>query len=218
MKKLRILIADDHALVRYGVRGLLQTHEGWKIVGEAANGREAVGEAKKLKPDLVILDLSMPELDGLEAIHQIVEAVPSAKVLILTLHESGQMVRRVFEAGASGYVLKSDLAVSLLKAAKAVSEGKHFLTPKVSEIVLQGFLKNGDRPQQTEPAQAHLTPRETEIIRLLAEGKTNKEIAALLGITAKTVETFRGRIMLKAGLHSLAELIRYAMRHDIVSS
>src|SRR5467141_513265 len=181
-KKLRILVADDHELVRRGVRGLLCARRGWKVVGEAVNGREAVEKTSKLKPDVAIVDISMPDLDGLQATRQIREATPNTEVVVLSMHESDQMVRRVLEAGALGYVLKSDLATSLVKAVKGVSEGKRFLTPKVSEIVLNGFLKSGNQLEGTERFPGLLTPRESEVIRLLAEGKANKEIAAALGI------------------------------------
>jgi DNA-binding NarL/FixJ family response regulator len=218
MRKLRILIADDHELVRHGIRGILQAQRGWRIVGEAENGREAVEKIKKLKPDIAILDVSMPELDGLQATCQIQEVSPGTKVVILTMHESDQMVRRVMAAGARGYALKSDLAACLVRAVKNVAEGKRFLTPKVSEVVLEGFLRIGDQGQRTERSQNRPTSREAEIIRLLAEGKANKEIAATLGITVRTVETHRAKIMLKLGLHSLTELIHYAIRHKMVSS
>ncbi|OLE85129.1 MAG: DNA-binding response regulator [Acidobacteria bacterium 13_1_20CM_2_60_10] len=218
MKKLRILLADDHGLVRRGARGLLQARHGWRVVDEAANGREAVQKAIELKPDVAIVDISMPELDGVEVVRQIREAVPDTKVLVLTMHESDQMVRRALDAGARGYLLKSDLTESLVKAVKAVSEGKRFLTPKVSEIVVEGFLKTKGQHQRGERAGARTTPREIEIIRLLAEGKSNKEIAAELGIAVRTVETHRAKVMLKLGLHSLAELIHYAIRHEIIGT
>ena len=215
-KKLRILVADDHELVRRGIRGLLRFRRGWNVVGEAANGREAVEKATKLKPDVAIVDISMPDLDGLQATREIREVAPGTSVVILTMHESDQMVRRVLEAGALGYVLKSDLAAHLVKAVKNVSGGKLFLTPRVSDIVLNGFLKNANQPEPKENSRARPTPREVEIIRLLAEGNSNKKIAADLGITIRTVETHRAKIMLKLGLHSLAELIRYAIRTEIV--
>jgi DNA-binding NarL/FixJ family response regulator len=217
-KKLRILLADDHELVRRGIRGLLHAQRGWRVVGEAVNGREAVDKAKKLNPDVAILDIGMPHLDGLEATRQIREASPNTKILILTMHESEQMVRRVLEVGARGYVFKSDLAGQLMKAVKRVSQGKLFLTPKVSEIVLEGFLEAGKESRRTGSLQSRPTPREVEIIRLLAEGKRNKEIAAALGITARTVETHRAKIMLKLGLHSLTEIIHYAIRNEMVST
>jgi DNA-binding NarL/FixJ family response regulator len=214
-KRLRILVADDHELVRRGIRGLLRARRGWLVVGEAVNGREAVEKAGKLKPDVAIVDISMPDLDGLRATRQIRDAAPSTQVVVLTMHESDQMVRRVLDAGALGYVLKSDLAAHLVRAVKEVSAGRLFLTPRVSDIVLKGFLKTANQPDSMEHLQARPTPREIEIIRLLAEGKANKEIAAELGITTRTVETHRAKIMLKLGLHSLTELIHYAIRHEI---
>jgi len=141
VKKLRILVADDHGLVRRGARGVLHSRPGWRIVAEAANGRDAVEKAVELKPDVAVVDIGMPQLDGIEVTRQIREGVPTAKVLVLTLHESSQMVRRAFDAGAHGYVLKSDLSDSLVEAVEVVSNGNRFLTPKVSEIVLEGFLK-----------------------------------------------------------------------------
>jgi DNA-binding NarL/FixJ family response regulator len=217
MKKLRILVADDHGLLRRGARAVLHSRPGWRVVGEARNGREAVEKITDLKPDVAVVDIGMPELDGIEVARQIREAVPNTKVLILTMDESDQMVRRALDAGARGYLLKADLTGCLAKAVKAVSEGKRFLTPQVSEIVLEGFLKTGSGHQQEGRASPRTTPRELEIIRLLAEGKVNKEVAALLGITVRTVETHRAKIMLKLGLHSLAEVIHYAMRHGIIS-
>ena len=217
MRKLRILLADDHGLVRRGARTILQSHRGWNVVGEAANGREAVEKVLKLKPDVLIVDISMPELDGVEGTRQIRESLPHTKVLVLTMHESHQMVRRVLAAGANGYLLKSDIVDYLPKAVKAVADNKRFLTPKISEIVLEGFLNAGNKPEEEKPAGPRITSRELEIIRLLAEGKSNKELSTQLGITVRTVETHRSKIMLKLGLHSLAELIHYAMRNEIIS-
>jgi DNA-binding NarL/FixJ family response regulator len=215
--KLRIVVADDHELVRRGIRDLLQLQQGWRVVGEAASGREAVEKVKKLKPDIVILDVTMPDMDGLEATCQI-RKVADTQVLILTMHESDQMVRRVLEVGARGYVLKSDMAFHLVQAVRDLAQGKISLTPKVSEMVLEGFLKVGAETKQQEHFQARPTPREIEIIRLLTEGKTNKEIATKLGITVRTVETHRGRIMMKMGFHSLTDLIHYAIRDKIVTT
>jgi len=214
-KRLRILVADDHELVRRGIRDSLRARRGWTVVGEAINGREAVEKANRLKPDIAILDISMPDLDGLQATRRIREIVPSTKVVVLTMHDSDQMVRRVLDAGALGYVLKSDLATQLVKAVKDVSAGKQFLTPRISDMVLKGFLRTGNQVDKTGHSQARPTPREIEVIRLLADGKANKEIAVELGITIRTVETHRAKIMLKLGLHSLTELIHYAIRHKI---
>lgn len=216
-KTLRILLADDHELVRCGVRSLLRAQPGWRVVGEAQNGPEAVVKAKKLKPDITIVDISMPEMDGLEVTRQIQNAAPGSKVLVLTMHESDQMVRRVLEAGASGYVLKSDLAGQLVKAVRSVSRGKRFLTQRVSEIVLLGFLRAKIESQQNGESQARPTPREAEVIRLLAQGNTNKQIASQLGITVRTAETHRAKIMMKLGLHSITDLIHYALRRGMVS-
>ena len=215
-KKLRIVVADDHELVRRGIRGLLEIQRGWKVVGEAAGGHDAVDKVKKLKPDIIIMDITMPDMDGLEATRQIHDAKVGTRVLILTMHESDQMVRRVFEAGAQGYVLKSDMGLHLVQAVKDLAQDRISLTPKVSKIVLEGFLKASINEQKAEESQARPTPREREIIRLLAQGKTNKEIAAELGITVRTAETHRSRIMLKMGFHSLSDLIHYALRDKIV--
>ena len=218
IKKLRILVADDHELVRRGIRGLLRARRGWKVIGEAANGREAVEKTATLKPDVAILDISMPDLDGLMAARQIRETSPMTKVVVLTMHESDQMVRRVLDTGALAYVLKSDLATHLVRAVKDVSAGKQFLTPRISDLVLKSFLNTGNQSDPAAHSQTRPTPREVEIIRLLAEGKANKQISAELGITVRTVETHRARIMLKLGLHSLPELIHYAIRQKIIST
>jgi len=216
-KKLRLLIADDHELVRQGIRSTLQARRGWSVVGEAINGDEAVRKARDLQPDLAILDITMPQLDGLEATRRILKVAPNTKVLILTMHESDQMVRRVLETGARGYVLKSDLATQLVKAVAQVCEGRVFLTPRVSEIVLQGFLEQKKEGPPLEREEKSPTARETEVIRLLAEGKSNKQISAILGIAVRTVETHRAKIMLKLKLHSIVELVHYATRRGIVT-
>jgi DNA-binding NarL/FixJ family response regulator len=217
LRPLRILIADDHGLVRRGTRTVLQAHHrSWKIVGEAANGREALEMAINLKPDIAIVDISMPDLDGLEVTRQIRESAPDVKVLVLTMHDSHQMVRRALDAGANGYLLKSDLPDHLPKAVKAIAENKRFLTSAICEIVVDRFINTGNKTQDEKRAGLRLTARELEIIRLLAEGKSNKKVSAQLGITVRTAETHRRNIMLKLGLHSLAELIHYAVRNEII--
>jgi DNA-binding NarL/FixJ family response regulator len=217
MKRLHILVADDHEFVRSGIRSLLRVQRGWLVVGEATNGQEAVQKAKTLKPDVAIIDFSMPELDGLQTTRQIREAVPDTGIVMLTMHESHQMVRQIFGVGALGYVLKSDLAACLVKAVKHVSRGRRFLSPRVSEIVVDGFLSTENQSVRKENPPAQLTRRELQVIRPLAEGKSNKEVASDLRITVRTVETHRARIMLKLGLHSIADIVQYAIREQLIA-
>jgi DNA-binding NarL/FixJ family response regulator len=217
-KKLRLMIVDDHELVRHGTRGILRAHPGWLVVGEAADGKCAVQMAETLLPDLAILDIAMPNLDGLEATRQILKVAPNTKVLILTMHDSFQMVRRILEAGAQGYVLKTDLAANLVRAVSEVSQGKLFLTPRVSEIVLQGSPQAENCAALKEGVKVSPTPREFQVIRLLAQGKSNKESASLLNISTRTVESYRARVMRKLKLKSTAEVVRYAIRNKIVEA
>jgi len=214
-KKIRVLLADDHELVRKGIRGLLNTKRKWRVVGEASDGPEAVEKARRLKPDIVILDIDMPKLNGLEATPLIREAAPHAKVVILTLHESGEMVHRALEAGARGLVLKSDLAERLITALTEISRSKLFLTPKVSEIVMQEFLRRDKAIRAAASNKVKPSQREIAVIQLLSQGKANKEIAAELGISVRTAEAHRANAMRKLGLRSLAELIRYALEHGL---
>jgi len=213
---IKVIIVDDQPLVRGGLRMIIDAAEDMELAAEAGNGHAAVECARRTPADVILMDVQMPAMDGLEATRQIMQAAPKTKVLILTMHESDQMVRRVLEAGARGYVLKSDLAAHLVDAVEDIVRGRLSLTPKVSEIVVQGFLKAERESKQNEHAKVRPTPRELEIIRLLADGKANKEIASALGITVRTVETHRAKIMLKLGLHSLTEVIQYAIRHKII--
>jgi DNA-binding NarL/FixJ family response regulator len=213
---LRIVVADDHELVRHGIKSILSTHKGWRVVAEATDGVQAARAVHRLRPDILVMDITMPNVDGLEATRQILQKLPGTKILILTIHETDQMVRRVLEAGALGYVLKSDLAEQLVKAVSDVSQGRLFLTKKVTEIVLRGFLQTEKDAAAATGQKVSTTPRESEIIRLLADGKSNKEISAILGITMKTVESYRARIMLKLGVHSIAEVVRYALNSGLV--
>jgi DNA-binding NarL/FixJ family response regulator len=216
MKSVRILIADDHELIRRGLAVTLAEVPGWAIVGQAENGRRAVELAQSTQPDVVILDMTMPELNGLEAARQILADRPAVRVLILTAHESEQLVREVLNVGAQGYVLKSDAGKSLVAAVDALLDGRPFFTSKVARIVLDGFL----RSQEGVPVDAaqSLSPREREIVQLLAEGKSNKEVARALGITVKTAETHRGNIMRKMQFESLSDLVRYAIRNSIIGA
>jgi DNA-binding NarL/FixJ family response regulator len=217
MKAVRILIADDHELIRKGIASTLAEVPGWTVVGQAENGRQAVELAASLRPDIVILDMTMPELNGLEATRQILASRTGERVLILTAHESEQLVREVLNAGAQGYVLKSDAGRALVTAVEALMDGRPFFTSKVARIVLDGFLRSPEGAPSSDPAQT-LSPREREIVQLLAEGKSNKEVARALGITVKTAETHRGNIMRKMEFASLSDLIRYAIRNNIVGA
>lgn len=216
MSTVRILIADDHEVVRRGVRTLLESQPGWVVSGEAATGREATEKVTQLKPDVVILDISMPDLNGLEATRHIVRNSPKTKVLLLTIHESERVMAEMLEAGALGYVLKSDAAESLVAAVRALRQGKPFFTCRMSEMVLKGYLKRGTRSGEVAMTPRDLSPRERAVVQLLVEGKRNKEIASALGISVRTAESHRANIMRKLELHSVTELVRYAIHNKIV--
>ena len=218
MTRTRILIADDFPLFRKGVREFLETKPGYEVVGEAATGREALVKAKQLKPHVVILDISMPDLNGLEATREILRAVPGAEVIILTLHESEDLVHKVLDAGARGYVLKSDAEPTLLEAIEAVRQHKAFFASKVAAMVLEAYLKGGKRLVGEKASPHELTARERQIVQLLAEGKSNKEVASALEISLHTVVTHRSNIMHKLEVHSVSELVRYAIRNNLVSA
>jgi DNA-binding NarL/FixJ family response regulator len=212
----RIFIADDHEVVRKGLISLLEAQPGWEVCGEAGDGREAVEKAAELKPDITILDIGMPGLNGLEATRQILKVNPDAKILILTLHDSDSVVREVLNAGARGFLLKSDAARDLVAAAEALRRDKTYFTSKVAAMVLEGYLKGGVAPSPTQVTRNRLTPREREIVQLLAEGKSTKEVAVALGLSVKTAETHRSNIMRKLQIHSVSDLVLYAVRNNIV--
>ncbi len=212
----RILVADDHEVVRKGLVALLQAQADWQVCGEAADGREAVEKAHQLKPDVMILDIGMPSLNGLEATRQILKENPHARVLILTLHDSDQVVRDVLNAGARGFLLKSDAARDLVAAVEALRRDKTYFTSKVAAMVLEGYLKGGTPQAPAAIGKNRLTPREREIVQLLAEGKSTKEVAVALGLSVKTAETHRSNIMRKLQLHSVSDLVLYAVRNNIV--
>jgi DNA-binding NarL/FixJ family response regulator len=217
MTKIRIFVADDHEIVRRGLRATLQAEPEIELIGEASNGREAVARVNELQPDLVIMDVGMPELNGLEATRQIHAVSPAVRVLILTVHESEQVVREVLDAGAQGYLLKSDAGRDLVHAVHALLEDKPFFTSKVARMVLQGFLRRPAGEEAKESSTGtQLSMREREIVQLLSEGKSNKEVAQLLGISVKTAETHRTNIMRKLELHSITDLVRYAIRNKMV--
>ncbi len=248
-RKLRILIADDHALVRKGIKALLHSEQSWKTVGEAADGLEAVAKAIILQPDIAILDIGMPKADGLAVARLIRTESPNTKIIFLTMHESRQMVGRVLETGARGYVLKSDLVDQLVLAIRGVVRGKLGLSPKVVEIMSEGFARSRENAEirntlpklteretesvrlaedsnsialeeangQLERLARRLTMRETQVVQFLAAGKSNKEIAAALSLSVKTIETYRTRVMLKLDVHSVSELAIFAVRNHMIA-
>ncbi|HXJ91518.1 MAG TPA: response regulator transcription factor [Terriglobia bacterium] len=207
-KTVRILLADDHEIVRQGLRSLLESRQGWSVIGEASNGTEAVEKAIELVPDVVVLDIGMPELNGLEAIRRIRDALRQTEVLVLSVHDAEHVVRRALASGARAYLAKSDAGRDLVAAVEAALRHKTFLSPKISQSL-------GSASGDGETSLAHLTTREREAAQLLAEGLGNKEIASRLDISVKTVETHRTNIMRKIGAHSLADIVRYAIRNGL---
>ena len=215
MNTFRIMLADDHPVFRMGVGSLIRAHEGWEVCAEAADGREAVKHCMQLKPDLLILDICMPNLNGLDAARQILKHNPDQKILVLTNVESEQVIRGCLEAGVRGWVLKSDSADELTAAIAALQQNRSSFSSRVSNLILHGYLK----PHSVNPTLVlppRLSGREREVVQLVSEGKTSKEIAALLGVTVKTAETHRSNVMLKLRLHSTVELVMYAIRNEIV--
>jgi DNA-binding NarL/FixJ family response regulator len=212
MESLKLLVADDHEIVRKGVRCLLEAQPGWQVMAEASNGREAVEQAQRVKPDVAVLDIGMPSLNGLEAARQMLKNDPRIKIVILTMHDSDNLIREVLKVGARGYVAKTDAIRDLVTAINAVRSGDTFFTAKVAEVVLEGYLnKNG-------ATDVRLTPRQREVIQLLAEGRTSKEIAVTLGLSVKTADTHRADIMRRLDCHSVTELVRYAVRNNIIEA
>jgi len=212
----RVLIADDHEMVRKGLRSMLESSGKWKVCGEATDGREAVRKAARLRPDIVIMDLTMPELNGLDATREIRRILPDCEVLVVTVHHSEQLVHEVLEAGAKGYVLKSDAGESIMAALDELARHKPYFTSAVSQVLLSAFL-SPDRPDVPDIGGL-LTPREREIVQLIAEGRSTKEIATTLGISDKTVETHRANLMRKLDVHSVSEIVRYAIRNRMIEA
>jgi DNA-binding NarL/FixJ family response regulator len=208
----RLLLADDHEVVRRGLRTLLEMQPGWQVVAEAVTGREAVEQVRALKPHVAIVDMSMPELNGLEATRKILKLAPRTQVLILTQHESEQMVQAFLAAGAHGYLMKSDAARDLVAAVDSVRQGRPFFTSKVAQMVLEGYLAS----LAVNSPRNVLTPSECQIVQLLAEGNSNKQVASTLKIAVKTVETHRAHIMRKLKLRSVSDLVHYAVRNNML--
>jgi two-component system, NarL family, response regulator NreC len=215
MKSASILIADDHAVVRHGLRALLETQPGWKVVGAAKTGREALERAVELHPDVAILDIGMPVLNGLDAATLILKALPNTRVLFLTMHTTEELIQKTIKAGARGYILKSDAERDLIAAVDAIMHDKTFFTPAASEVIMDIF-RNPHRRKQRPSRAGRLSVRERQVVQLLAEGKSNKEVASELNVATRTIEGHRAKIMGKLRLRSFSELVRYAVRNKIV--
>lgn len=216
MKPCRILLVDDHEMIRKGLRSVLQAREEYEVCGEAGDGREAVEKALSLSPDVVVMDLTMPNLNGLDATRRILSELPRTQVLILSMHESEQLLYEVFRAGARGYVLKSDMANVIFDALDRVRNGKPFFSSGLSDAILTSVLQEAQADAST-PRHEPLTSREREIVQLIAEGQSSREVASALGISAKTAETHRANFMRKLNLHSVSEVVRYAIRNNIIA-
>jgi len=210
MKRIRILLADDHAVVRQGFKMILGAQPDMEIVGEAGNGREAVELADRLKPEVVVMDVSMPELNGIEATRRLAESAPHVRVLALSMRKDSVYVREILRAGARGYLLKDSVAGDLVSAVRAIAAGEGYISPQVSNAVLDDYRRHVTNPIDL------LTSREREVLQMLAEGKTNKEIAGVLNLSVYTVDAHRGRIMEKLNVHSINELVRFAVRNGLV--
>src|SRR5262249_19967520 len=216
MSTVCILLADDHTLVREGLRKIIEAQPGWKVISEAADGRQAVRQALELKPDLVILDLAMPHLSGVDAIQQIVRRLPSARVLVLSMHADAGYVTRALRAGAHGYLLKDSAGTDLLRAITVLIQNKSFFSPAVSRVMLDDYVRQLAERGLTDRYDT-LSEREREVFQLIAEGRVNKEIAEILFLSPSTVETHRARIMDKLDVHSAVEIVLYAVRKGIIS-
>jgi two-component system response regulator NreC len=214
MNKIRVLLADDHTILRDGIRALLDDQTDMEVIGEAEDGQSTVKMVAKLIPDVVVMDIAMPLLNGLEATRQIRRDYPQVNVLILTMHENEEYIRQVLAAGALGYVLKDAAARDLLGAIRAVHQGEAVLSPAITRLVIEDYLRWGDiRPEDTTNG---LTPREREVLQLIAEGYTNKEIAEILSLSVKTIQSHRTNLMSKLDLHDRGELIKYAIQKKII--
>ena len=216
MRQIRILLADDHNVMRRGLRLLLERQPEFKVVGEASDGRQAVEQAEATKPDIIVLDIAMPNLSGIEAAQRISALLPQTRIIILSMHSDEGYVLRALKAGAKGYLLKDSAENDLIEAIKAVDEGKAFFSPEISNILVEDYVREMKR-RGAEDSYELLTPREREILQMLAEGKSNKQIATVLDLSLYTVETHRRNLQDKLNLHSFAELILYAVRKGIIS-
>jgi DNA-binding NarL/FixJ family response regulator len=210
-KKIQVLLADDHTIVRRGVRMLIDSQSDMEVAGEAGNGREAIEEARRLQPDIVVMDVSMPELNGIEGTRQICDELQNTRVIALSMHKDSVYVREILRAGARGYLLKDSDDEDLLKAIRLVSRGEAFLSPSISDAVLTDYRRHVSNPVDL------LTSREREILTMVGEGKTNKEIANALNLSVYTVESHRGSVMEKLNLHNTGDIVRFALRNGLIS-
>jgi DNA-binding NarL/FixJ family response regulator len=215
MRRIKVLLADDHTLLREGVKGLLEKADDIEVIGEAGDGSEAVARAQQLSPDVVLMDITMPGISGLEATRQIKALKPEIKVLILTMHESNQYISQFLRSGASGYVLKDTAAFELAGAIRAVDQGNAFLYPSIARKLLDGYLQKPEESSEGE-ADDGLTEREREVLKMVAEGRTNKEIADILSLSVRTVQAHRANLMGKLHMHDRTELVRYAIRKGLI--
>ena len=215
MGRVRILLADDHTMVRQGLRKVLEERHDWEVVAEASNGREAVTLAEQHRPDVAILDVAMPLLNGIEATRQITKRVPGTRVLVLSMHADEAYVTQILQAGATGYLLKESADVDLMQAVSAIAMGKSFFSPAIARVMLDDYVRQLAEKGITDRYES-LSEREREVFQLIAEGKTNKEIAVVLSVSPSTVDTHRGHIMEKLDLHSAAEIVLYAVRRGVI--
>jgi DNA-binding NarL/FixJ family response regulator len=212
----RILVADDHDIIRRGLKQLLAARPGWNVCAEARTGREAVALAEQFKPEIVVMDISMPELNGLEAARRIRKVLPKTEIVILSLHFSDQLVQEIVTSGARAYVMKSDADRDLVAAVEALANHRPFFTAQAANILFDDFRKTNGRGEPQVPSRGRLTSREREILQLIAEGRSSKEVAAALNLSVKTAETHRANIMRKLDMHSISELVRYAVKNQII--
>ena len=217
MNKIRVLLAEDHTIVRKGLRSLLDGEAGIEVIGEAEDGREAVEKVQQLLPDVVLMDIAMPGLNGLEATRQIKKRFPEVKVVILTMHANEEYIFQILRAGASGYLVKQAAPTELLSAIQAAYQGESFLSPSISRKVIEEYIQQAEATAEND-SYDQLTDREREVLQLIAEGHPNREIAELLHISVKTVETHRANLMDKLDIHSTAELTQYAIRKGVIST
>lgn len=214
--KIRVLVADDHAIIREGLRVMLGNQPDMEVVGTAANGREAVGLVDEHVPDVVVIDISMPELNGIEAISQMLPRHPHIKVIVLSIHETKPYVYRTLKAGAKGYLIKETAGLEVVDAVRAVYRGERYLSQRISDLLTDVSFRNLEVSMEVSPLE-QLSPREREILQLVAEGKTSQEIAVRLSISPKTVDTYRSRLMGKIGVEDMAGLVKFAIQHGVIS-